>query len=125
MRKRCESNTKTDSPAKSLQAEVGTSSVQSGCQVFPAIYFPTSRKLFAAKSHPSRLLEAKCAVCGSKEGAKVNVRKRLSCTFPALRRRQVLHEYGPQTEGTPVGHYCKNHSTQAKRDAGRKSSRVR
>ena len=74
------------------------------------------------ESIPSRLLEAKCAVCGSKEGAKVQCSKegcRMYFHPLCARRANYYIEYGPQTEGTPVGHYCKNHSTQAKRDAGR------
>ena len=75
------------------------------------------------ESVPSRLLQATCAVCISKEGAKVQCSKegcRMYFHPLCARRANYYIEYGPQTEGTPVGHYCKNHSTQAKRDAGRK-----
>jgi hypothetical protein len=74
------------------------------------------------ESIPSRLLQATCAVCSRKDGAKVQCSKegcRMYFHPLCARRANYYVEYGPQTEGTPVGHYCKNHSTQAKRDAGR------
>jgi hypothetical protein len=73
-------------------------------------------------SIPSRLFQATCAVCNSKDGAKVQCSKENCRMFfhpLCARRGNYFIEYGPQNEGTPVAHYCRNHSTQAKRDAGR------